>query len=143
MWRHWQILYFLIIKAFQYSIKILILPPLSYKKKKRPAKFSVENLIGRFVYLAYVILFSCVRCFFYFCDSCFFHWDSAVFVVSELYDDIVVCDIDDYAVETACCDDCIADCEVIQHCLQFFLALSSAGGSLRIHHTEHDDQPHN
>ena len=45
---HWQILYFLIIKAFQYSIKILILPPLSYKKKKRPAKFSVENLIGRF-----------------------------------------------------------------------------------------------
>ena len=54
-------------------------------------------------------------------DRRFLHRDTAVFVVSELYDDIVICDIDDYAVETACRYDCISDCKVIQHCLQFFL----------------------
>ena len=92
-----------------------------YKKKKRPAKFSVENLIGRFVYLAYVILCSCFRCFFYFCDSCFFHWDSAVFVVSEFYDYIFIGDIDDNSVETTGGNYCIAYFHIIQHGCDPFL----------------------
>ena len=88
--------------------------------KKRPAKFSVENLGGRLIF-AYVILGSCVRCFFYFCDSCFFHWDSAVFVVSEFYDYIFIGDIDDNSVETTGRNYCIAYFHIIQHGCDPFL----------------------
>ena len=77
---------------------------------------AMQTLFFLFCFLFY----NCRIRFFNLCDGCFAHRDTAVFVVSELYDDIIVCDVDDNSVETACRDDCIADCEVIQHCLQFF-----------------------
>ena len=69
---------------------------------------AMQTLFFLFCFLFY----NCRIRFFNLCDGCFAHRDTAVFVVSELYDDIIVCDVDDNSVETACRDDCIADCEI-------------------------------
>ena len=71
-----------------------------------------------FFLLCFLFNDCCFR-FFNLCDRCFAHRDTAVFVVSELYDDIVICDIDDYAVETACRYDCISDCKVLNFLFRF------------------------
>ena len=116
------------VRMITYLLKIKV-RMITYLPKNAGIRSLFEYLRFLFLHIAMQTLFflfcflfyNCRIRFFNLCDGCFAHRDTAVFVVSELYDDIIVCDVDDNSVETACRDDCIADCEVIQHCLQFFL----------------------
>ena len=56
------------------------------------------------IHLSAPVLFSflfCVRLF-YLYDCCLIHWDTTVFVITELNDHSILCDVDDNTIKTTC-----------------------------------------
>ena len=72
-----------------------------------------------------IFLFS--RCFLNLCDCCFLHRDSTVLIITKLYDKIIICNVDDYSVETACCKYGITDFHLCDHLPGSSSALFSVG----------------
>ena len=62
-----------------------------------------------------MLLLFCFFLFFYLGDGSFFHRDTAVSVVTELYDNILFGDVDDDTVKTAGGYNCIANFHLVDH----------------------------
>ena len=56
-------------------------------------------------------------------DSCLLHRDTAVLVVTELYDYNVICDIENNSIETACCENAVANLHLGKCLIELLLLL--------------------
>ena len=65
----------------------------------------IDNLLS----ILFQILLS-IFWFFNHSNCCFLHWDTAVSVVTEFYDNCIVCNINNGSIKTTCCKYCVTNC---------------------------------